>query len=87
MPKSGNVSNFDIILGQASMEHLNLNTNYHNKTISWGNKEIPMASRMYWTPECIWQQTEFFIHLPDDNELILDENTFDLDVLASRSMS
>lgn len=87
MLKSDKVSNCNVIPGQASMEHLNLNTSYHTKTISWGNKEIPMVSRFYSTPESIWQQEEHFIHVPKDNKLISDENTFHFDTLASSSTS
>ncbi len=46
-------SNYEVILGEESMRALDLDTSVRDNTISWGDKEIPMVPRDYWTMERI----------------------------------
>ena len=48
--------NYGAIIGQESMQLLDLDTSVRDNTISWGDKRIAMVPRDYWTTERIQQQ-------------------------------
>jgi hypothetical protein len=48
--------NYGVIIGQESMRLLDLDTSVRDNTVSWGDCEISMVPRDYWTVERILQQ-------------------------------
>ena len=39
---------YEVIMGQESMKHLDLDTSTHEHKISWGEQQIAMDPRDYW---------------------------------------
>jgi hypothetical protein len=57
IPKECSASmNYGVIIGQESMRLLDLDTSVRDNTISWGDCEVNMVPRDYWTMERIMQQ-------------------------------
>ena len=56
--------NYVIIVGQESMQLLDLDTSVQDNVISWGDCEVSMVTRGYWTEQCILQQKSSLLRQP-----------------------
>jgi hypothetical protein len=56
--------NYGIIIGQESMRLLDLDTSVRDNTISWGDCEVNMVPRDYWTTQRILQQKSRLLKQP-----------------------
>ena len=73
--------NYGVILGQEAMRELDLDTSVRTNTISWGEQEIPMVPRDYWTEERILKHKARIFNKSSQNhvdEVASDEDNTDL---------
>ena len=65
---------YGVIIGKESMQRLNVDTSIHKGTITWGERQISMVPRDYWTEERIHSQKTRLMKQPSGH-LPIQEST------------
>ena len=81
--------NYGIIIGQESMRLLDLDTSVRDNTISWGDCEVNMVPRDYWTTERILQQKSRLLKQPkpvNHDEMQIDTTQAPNEVFVSEAL-
>ena len=81
--------NYGIIIVQESMRLLDLDTSVRDNTISWGDCEVNMVSRDYWTTQRILQQKSRLLKQPKSeshDKIQNDANQTSIEVFVSEAL-